>query len=250
MSVLAQLKAELTDQPRNPLRPHQVQEHRDELARVQAVAGGLDVDGQQRPWMPGDRGAAYRRAQQIKKVLHEQAPKPASGEQKDRIAALTKEVIDTVIAPSMLTEAEMRRNPAGAVGQFTRREGSKPIKDAILTARQGLLAVEPENDDPDYLNMDRFRSSGLVPNAPTFMADAQMPGYVSYSHIPQEQWPFSMPQNTAIAQVKLREAEITEPVKPKRTVPASSLAGLAKGRAARAAKLAAAKAALESADSA
>lgn len=206
-TIVEQLADELKDQPRNPLRPYQVKEHTDELARVRALAGGLDQDGRQQPWMPGDRGAARQRMQRIQKVLHEQAPKPIEdGARKDKIARLTSEVITNVIAPSMLTEEEMRRNPAGAVGAFLRREGSKPVKDAILTARRGLLALEPDNDDPDYLNMERFRRQKESTGAASFMADAQIRGNFAQTPLAKQNWPLGEPTaRTALVDVLARE---------------------------------------------
>lgn len=219
------LKHELHDQPKSPLRHHQVKEHEEELARVDSLAGGMDQDGRQRSWMPGDRGAAFQRSQRIRKVLREQAPKPLEPDRRDRVVKLATDVIEGVIRPSMLTEAEMRRNPAGAVGQFMRREGSKPVKDAILTVKRALLAVEPDNDDPDYVNMDRFRSTGAVPGAPsTFMAEAQLPGQFAFGSKAAANWPADMPaQGTAkSALAQVRAAESKEPTRAERKAATAS----------------------------
>ena len=218
--AVAELDSLLHDQPQAPLRPNQVEDYEGELRRVGALAEGKDQEGQARPWIPGDRGLARATVQRIRRTLRDQAPKPIEDAQRrDHVARLTTQVINDVIKPAMLPSTVMRRNPSGAVGAFMRQEMSRPIKQAILTAKRALRALEPENPDPDYCNMERFRPSGERPDgASTFMADAAIPGTFAMTPQAKAHWPLGEPTApTALSQVKAAEtAPATPTKKPKR----------------------------------
>jgi len=217
--VVKQLESALSDQPANPLRNHQVQEYQAEASRLQSVVNAP-------PYVTGvDRGGAARQYKQVAKLLDEQAAKPLSGAKKDQVAKAAAEVLETVIRPAMLPREEMRRNPAGAVGKFLRTENSPEIQQAIQHWKRSQLALEPGSNDPDLANVERFRPEIHVGGPGTFMAGAQIPGNFAMSAQAKENWPLGEPTiNTAVAQVRKREQ--TQAQKD----------GLAKARAARAAK--------------
>ena len=221
--VVEQLKAEIADQPGNALRPGQVQELKDERDRVAAIASAPH-------WVPGDRSAANSRLRQIDDMLGKQAPKLIDkAERRDKVSKLANQVLGEVIAPSLLTRAEMRRNPTGAVDHFLHKgEGHPAVKEAILTWKRALRGLEPENDESDYTNVERFRREGVGPGASTFMSDAQIPGNFAMSNLAKANWPLGEPTaDTAFKQTKRRE--VSEAMR----------AGLEKARAARQAKKAA-----------
>lgn len=240
---VAALAAKLHDQPKAPLRADQIDEYQSELRRLGYVAESRDQEGTPRPWIPGDRGLARQSIQRIRKTLNEQAPRRIEEPQRrDAVARLTQEVIRDVITPALLPTSVMRRNPAGAVGKFMRGEASPAIKQAILTAKRGLRALEPENPDPDYANMEQYRPEGTDPNGvATFMPGAQIPGNFAMTPLAKANWPLGEPTvETPLAQAKA--AETTEIAPAKAPQSAGRLEALARGRATRKAKLAEAKA--------
>lgn len=201
MSVVAELEAALHDQPVNPLRPSQTQDYEEERDRLQKIVHAP-------PYIQADRGAATKRYRQLNQILAQQAPKKIEeAGRANRVKQLIGEVIAQVITPTMLPQSVMRRNPAGAVDRTLKGEFSSAYKRAALAVKRGLFALDPETTDPNHANLEKYRPAGLAPNGSTFMADAQFPGYMTYSHIPEERWPFAPPVNTAVQQVAAREAK-------------------------------------------
>lgn len=198
--TVKQLKELLKDQPENPLRANQVEEYRGEQERLTSIVKAP-------AWQTGaDRGSAQKRVKQINKVLEDGAPKPLDKYRQDKVATLAKEALDE-IRSAMLPQSTMRRNPAGAVDYFRRNEGSKAIKDKIMTWRRAMRALDPDNTDQDYTNIERFRPTGLPDDGTsTFSADAQIPGKFAQSPLAKENWPLGEPKvDTAIKQVQKRE---------------------------------------------
>ncbi len=216
-----QLEQALSNQPKNPLRHHQVTEYQDEAGRLNDIV-------QAPAYVTGvDRGAARRKSLQINKVLEEQIAKPLQGAEKDKVAKLAAEVMERDIRPALLTREEMRRNPAGAVGRFLKEENSKPVQRAIQQWKRAQLAVEQGNPDPDLANVERFRPEKIhdTGGVSTFAAGAQIPGNFAMTPLAKENWPLGEPTaTTALGEVRKRE--MTE----------AQRAGLAKAQAARAAK--------------
>ena len=216
-----QLEQALSNQPKNPLRHHQVTEYQDEASRLNDIV-------QAPAYVTGvDRGAARRKSLQINSVLEQQIAKPLQGAEKDRVAKLAHEVMHEVIRPALLPREDMRRNPAGAVGRFLKEENSRPVKQAVQQWKRAMLAVEQGNPDPDLANIERFRPEKIhdTGGVSTFMAGAQIAGNFAMTPQAKENWPLGEPTaTTAIGEVKKRE--MSEAQK----------AGLAKAQAARAAK--------------
>ena len=214
------LKKELHDQPSNPLRPRQIQEYQDELVQLGGMVEGRDLDGVKRDFLTGAKGASRRRAQQIQKILADQAPKKITGERASTVHRLVTEVLETVIRPAMLPRSALRRNPPGAVGHLLRTEFNPVFKDGILAVKRGLHALDPDNADPDFTNLERFRPEGLNPDGTsTFMADAQIPGPFAMTPAAKAHWPLGSPTaDTALAQAERRDQREAAPSKPARTV--------------------------------
>ena len=252
ITLVEELKQDLHDQPVNPLRPVQIRGYQDELAQLQPMMQGVDMDGQPQAFMGAAKGAAIRRAGQVRKILAEQAPKQITGERASRVHARVKEIIDTVIKPAMLPRSAFRRNPPGAVGHLLRTEMHPVFKDAVLTTKRAMRALDPDNADPDYTNMERFRPEGLNPDGTsTFMADAQIRGVFGMTPAARSNWPLGEPTaDTSLEQVRRREAaegDAGRPAtarapkppkveKPKRAMSQAQKDALARGRAAAIAK--------------
>lgn len=248
IAAVEALKGELHDQPLNPLRVHQVREYEDERAQLQPMVRGTDMDGRPQSFMAPARGAARARVQQIDRVLADQAPKRLTGDRASRVHARVKEVVDTVLRPALLPRSALRRNPPGAVGHLLKTEFHPVFKDAILTTKRALRALDPDNADPDYTNIERFRPEGINPDGTsTFMPDAQIPGVFGMSSLAKQNWPLGdATAETALDQVRRREAAeqagstdtVPGPKKPKRVLTpeqkAELVARLNKGRAAKA----------------
>ena len=202
IEVVEKLKAELLDQPHNPLRHNQIRAYEAERSRLQTMRDAP-------PWVSGGaRADAAKSLRRVEKTLADQAPKRIDEpDRRDRVAKLTEEVIKDVVQPAMLTHAEMRRNPAGAVDAFMRRENHPVVKDAILAVKRAMRGLNPDHDGIDYTNMERFRRSGINPDGvATYMADAQLPGNFAFGPLAKENWPFGDPQvDTALKQVQRRE---------------------------------------------
>ena len=246
IAVVERLKEELRDQPANPLRLHQVQEYQGELTQLAGQAEGRDLDGVKRDFLAGAKGAARRRIQQIEKVLADQTAKKVTGERANQIHADVKETLETVIRPAMLPRSALRRNPPGAVGHLLRTEFNPAFKDAVLAVKRGLRALDPDNADPDFTNMERFRPEGLNPDGTsTFMADAQIPGAFAMTPAAKANWPLGPPTvETALAGAKRRAAR-EAPAAPakqadatKRPRTAAQIAAVERMKAGLAAKLA------------
>lgn len=209
MSKVKELETLLSDQPQNPLRAHQIEAFQEEKARQESIVRAP-------AWQAGaDRGAATKRFRQIDKYLREQAPKEMDAPRRDRVAKLADEVL-AEIKDVMLPRNVMRRNPAGAVDAFRRGEGSQANKHRIAQWKRAMRAIDPQNTDRDYTNLERFRPEGISPDGTaSFMGDAQIPGKFAMTPRAKENWPLGEPTVTnPLAQA--REAEVVEATKPKR----------------------------------
>ena len=158
------LKTLLTDQPKNPLRPAQREDREFELRRLEAIVGAPD-------WQTGPtKGRAREAYRKIKQSYESQVAKPTA--HPDQVQRLVQEVMEQDIRPTLLPEAVMRTNPAGAVDAFRKGEGSPQTKNAILTWKRGMRALDPDNADQDYTNVERFRPKAGREGYPQF--DAQI----------------------------------------------------------------------------
>jgi len=250
--AVEKLAADLHDQPDYCLRPAQRMEYEEEASRLRSVAEAPD-------WQAGAaKIAAQQRYRQVLNTLRTQAPRPIDEPlRRDRVAKAADAVLNEVIRPAMLTKAEMRRNPAGAVGEFMRRENSPPIQRAIRTWQRAQFALEPNTPHDDHALVEKYRPEGAPVGAgyASYMGDAQIPGVFGFGPRARENWPLPDPQNTALEQARRAEqgqidttkaataiaggSDTSPGPKPKRAMSQAQLDALARGRANRAAKLAA-----------
>ena len=203
---IAQLKALLDSerQPANPLRPHQVRAYREESARLNDIVNAPT-------WVEGDRTQATKRYRSLNQMLTEQAPRPT--ERPNDVKRLADEVLAKHIQPAMLAKEVMRRNPAGAVGQYIRQERDPQTKRGVQEWKRAQWALDPGNEDPDHSNLERFRPEiGPQSGTATHMVGAQIAGHAAFSPQAKENWPENMPpQGTVMSplvQAQAREAVV------------------------------------------
>ena len=140
------------------LRPNQTQELMEDKRSIEGV---LD------PRAPAfvtnqiqDRGAMRRQLLHIDKRLHEDSPKPYVGPEQDAAVARLAELEDKITA-GMPTQAEMRRNPAGAVDKHRlwEQRNKKHIlewKNIRLRAHASGM-IDGVADAQDVANVERLR---------------------------------------------------------------------------------------------
>ena len=202
MSDVKELEALLTDQPVNPMRPEQRRQYADEMGRLAAIT-------QAPSYIQGDRGEAAKMHRKLKGMVDSQIAKPL-GERANRVKRLVTTILADTIQPAMLPQAVMRRNPPGAVDAFMKRENSPPVKRAVLAVKRALFALDPETDDLDHANLEKYRPSGINPDGTsTWDAAAQIPGHLAMTPLAKEHWPLgAATTQTALDQVRTREAAL------------------------------------------
>ena len=131
-----------------------------------------------------------------KRQLEEGSPEPLTGKEKDTLFALEKKLLNR-ITTNMPTAEVMRKNNAGAVDWHTKWE--KHNKPLIRMWKNIKIQLNPDNADRDLTNLERYRPAGQMDRLRT---DAQIPGVISFGNVPDENWPFDAPQNTALAQAQ------------------------------------------------
>lgn len=248
-TLVAELEAATADQPKMPLRHHQITAYQDELRRLGHMTENRDIEGHKWAEPLGvDPTAANRRVREVRKILAEQAPKKISGPKANQVYALLNRVKTEVIQPTMLPQEVMRRSPTGAVGEYQRRECHPFYKRAALAVKRAIRGLDPENPDPDLTNLERFRPSNTGPNGTsTFRTDAIIPGNFAFGAQAKANWPLGEPTaETALAQVQQREAREAnghgrrtakgKAKREKRPASPAQLAAIAKAQAALAAK--------------
>jgi hypothetical protein len=182
----------MKDLKQNLLRYHQREDIKSEIENADKML----------PHAKGDqRGPIIASRSKLKKQLEEQSPVPLTGKEKDTLNSLEKRLRER-ITTNMPTEEVMRKNPAGAVDWHQRWE--KQNKPLIRMWKNVRIQLQPDNQDRDLANIERYRPSGQTDRMRT---DAQIPGLMSYGSVPEENWPFEAPQNTALAQVQKRYDE-------------------------------------------
>jgi len=180
-----QLEEVIKNQPQNPLRPHQQEAYRTEQRRLQAIVNAP-------AYVTGvNRGVAAKKAREVESAISTQMPQPISGSERDQISKLADAVMADDIRPAMLTREEMRRNPAGAVGQFLKRESHPIVKHAVRLWKRAMFALEPQSEDPDLANIERFRPEL---GASTILTNAQLPGHMAIPEAAKGNLPESMQQ--------------------------------------------------------
>ena len=83
--AVSKLANALKDQPKNPLRNHQVEEYTHEQARLKEII-------QAPAYVSGDRGTATKRYNEVSKLVESQIAKPLHGARKAEVAPLAAAV--------------------------------------------------------------------------------------------------------------------------------------------------------------
>lgn len=120
------------------------------------------------------------------------APTDLAGETKD---ALNRELQEELarFSQGMVPHEEMRRNPVGAVDRHMKHERAN--KDRALKIKNLLILLNPDSDEQDLCNLEKYRPHIALPNgAASFMGDAQIPGVFGMTAQAKENWPENMPE--------------------------------------------------------
>ena len=157
------------------------------------------IDGifSQPPWALKEltetaRQRLAQRRNSLEDDLAENSPPPVPGDVRDKLAERLKQLTEE-IRVGMPTREVVRRNPPGAVGMHERWE--KANKDKIIERKNILKLLDPDNEDPDYLNVEMIRPSGITQDmAATFMMGATVPGHFAMSPLAKANWPSGMPE--------------------------------------------------------
>jgi hypothetical protein len=157
------------------------------------------------PYVPGDRGDAMKRMRQVEKSLKDDSIKPVNRKDKDVVAKLVKEA-EAEIRERLLPQNHMDKGPVGALGHFQKNEGSVGMVEDILTWKRARLALDPDNTDPDHLNVDYLRPVSWA-GAPSYRTDNLTKTTMGMTPAAKENWPLGEPTtSTAFKQAQLAEA--------------------------------------------
>lgn len=177
----------MQDLKKNLLRYHQREQLQGEIRQAEDMLAHAKSD---------DRGPILANIKRTKLQLDSQSPVPLTGKEKDTLNTLNKKLLSR-ITHHMPTDEVMRKNPSGAVDWHQKWE--KINKPLIRMWKNITIQLNPDSQDRDLTNLERYRPSGQMDR---FRSDAQIPGVISYHNIPDENWPFEPPQNTALEQAK------------------------------------------------
>jgi hypothetical protein len=175
----------MKDLKTNLLRFHQREQLQGEIKQAESMLAQAK---------PDERGTINASITRTKRQLESQSPGALTGKEKDTLYALEKK-LRTRITTNMPSEEVMRKNPAGAVDWHQKWE--KINKPLIRMWKNATIQLNPDSQDRDLSNIERFRPSGQTDRMRT---DAQIPGLMSYGNVPDENWPFDPPQTTAAVQ--------------------------------------------------
>ncbi len=135
----------------NLLRPEQVLDTKDEIARIDGMLNDPRAAVE-------DRNTAVRQLNNMKKMLDDQSPTEFPSEAKDAAARRERELKNMMVTDGMPTQAEMRKAPPGAVNKLiTWEQRNKGNLAEWKYLRQRLNAG---SSDPDIANFERYRPEG------------------------------------------------------------------------------------------
>ncbi len=141
-----------------------------------------------------DKGAMRRQMTSMQKTLDTQAPKPyENAVDKDKAMHRANELREK-FTMNMPSKEEMRHNRDGAV--YKHMAWDKEFKTSVLEWREIVKRLEPNSDDPDLTNYERFRPE----RAFGYDVTGQIQGHHAMSQLAKEQWPLGDPKaKTAIS---------------------------------------------------
>ena len=196
-----QLPKAFDDPAGNLLRPAQMAEHYNDLQIAKSDLENPKVQ---------DKGAVRQRVGNLQKQYESQAPRPITdGALKDKIRKESDQLLAEIL-PGMLSQEEMRKNPAGSVDKHMRWERANKPK--IMKWKKHQIVLNADESDPitwdrDAANLERFRPEGPQDRLRT---DAQIGGHMSYGTVPEERWKQAFgnvqPETSALAQAKRAQA--------------------------------------------
>jgi len=175
---------------------------REQLDPMNLKVSGVGIDSR-------DAQECRKHLNTLERELEENSPPIVGGEAKDALYRRSQE-LQAQIQVGMLSREDMRRNPVGAVDKHVKWERAN--KDRILEWKNLQLMLEPDDESQDLCNIESFRPESYVPGQPaTFNAGAQIPGAITYSHIPDEKWEdtfgSTVNENSPLAAAERRELE-------------------------------------------
>ena len=201
LKSLADLPEAFEQPTGNLLRPDQMSEHENDIRATKAQLDNPLVQ---------DKGEVRKRLANLERQYDKQAPRPIyDGNVKDKLAEEGKQLLDEIL-PGMLSQEEMRKNPAGSVDKHMRWERANKARIMRWKKIQLMLNADDSNPhtwDRDAANLERFRPEGPVGR---FRSDAQITGKMSYGGVADENWREAFgdvaPPNSALNQVKKAHA--------------------------------------------
>lgn len=182
----------------NLLRPAQMAEHVAELESAKAQLENPRVQG---------KGDVRRRIRDLTQAYDAQAPRQLTdGKMKDALKQESEQLLRDIL-PGMLSQEEMRKNPAGSVDKHIKWERANKARIMRWKKIQCVLNAEnggnPLTWDRDAANLERFRPEGAQDR---LRLDAQISGHMSYRNISDENWQQTFgsthPANSALNQAR------------------------------------------------
>jgi len=149
-----------------------------------------------------DKAQARRHARGLKQTIETYAPKPFASPLELDQAAMRERELREQITEGMLSVEEMRRNRQGTSDSVYRHmKWEKGNKHKIVEWKKLRARLEPDSDDPDWCNLERFR-----PQKPfAYDSTAQIAGHHAMSPQAKANWPEEMAEPksaTAISHFK------------------------------------------------
>lgn len=163
----------------NLLRPAQMAEHQYELDMAKSQLEHPRVQ---------DKGAVRKRIRDLTTSYEQQAPRPITdGKVKDQLRTESEQLLREIL-PGMLSQEEMRKNPAGSVDRHIRWERANKAR--IMKWKKIQCLLNADNSNPttwnrDAANLEQFRPVGAQDR---MRLDAQISGHMTYGSIPEENW--------------------------------------------------------------
>ena len=154
-----------------------------------------------------DKSQARKHARGLKQTIEQYAPKPFDTPLELDAAVKRERELREEITTGMLSIEEMRRNRQGTSDSVTRHMKWEKVNKAKIVEWKKLRArIEPDSDDPDWCNLERYR-----PEKPfVYDSTAQIAGHHAMSPQAKANWPPEMEEpksKTAVSHFKREEVQ-------------------------------------------
>lgn len=167
------------------LRHNEREKRKDEVRRIKDMLSPVNVQLAKMGPLSVAQARTHLNALEEDLETHS-PPTDLSGETRNALYQELKRE-EEIYKEGFLSHEEMRRNHVGAVDRNIRHQ--KLNKDRALKIKNLRLLLNPESDEQDLCNLEDLRSHGILPgSANHYDSNAQIPGHISYSHIPDEKW--------------------------------------------------------------